>query len=89
VAFVLCFSWWLPSSSMIVLAISANLQYTNAGPWDLEVCVSYYRECDMWLWPCEPCSICPAYNAHCKRLYFYSGIMCKEFTFGFHLGSIH
>jgi hypothetical protein len=29
---------------------------------------------------------CLQYNTHCKRLYFYLGIMGKEFTFGFHLG---
>jgi hypothetical protein len=50
------------------------------------VSVLHYRACDMWLLarPRQPGSICPAYNTHCKRLNFYSGIMDMEFTLGYH-----
>jgi hypothetical protein len=60
---------------------------TYRSPWDTEVCVLHYHACDMWLLARqrEPCSICPAYNTHCKRLIFYLGIVGKEYTFGFHL----
>jgi hypothetical protein len=71
----------------LLIIVSILLTCIDRSPWDTEVCVSYYRACNMWLLarPREPCSICPAYNTHCKRLNFYSGIMDKEFTFGFHL----